>query len=133
MHVHVQGQDGEAKFWFEPTLELVQHTGLSRHKIGEDFRLVQEHEMTFAALGKSISPVEVTSLSQHGFWVLLSDEEFFLPFSEFPCFRDVAVGKILHVELPNPNHLYWPELDVDLAVESIRQPENFPLISRVGA
>ncbi len=89
--------------------------------------------MTFAALGKNISPVEVTNISQHGFWVLLSDEELFLPFSKFPWFRDAAVGKILHVELPNPNHLYWPELDVDLAVESIRQPENFPLISRVGA
>jgi hypothetical protein len=26
---------------------------------------------------------------------------------------------------------YWPELDVDLAVESIRHPEKFPLVSKV--
>lgn len=44
MHVHVQGQDGEAKFWLEPTIELAQHTGLSRREIGEALRLVQEHE-----------------------------------------------------------------------------------------
>jgi hypothetical protein len=44
MHVHVQAQDGEAKFWLEPTLELAQQTGLSRHKITEALRLVQEHE-----------------------------------------------------------------------------------------
>ena len=25
MHVHVQGQNGEAKFWLEPTIELAQH------------------------------------------------------------------------------------------------------------
>lgn len=137
MHVHVQGQNGEAKFWLEPTIELAQHTGLSRRETSETLRLVQEHEndikMTSATLGASISVVEVTNISQHGFWVLLNDEELFLPFSEFPWFRDVAVRKILHVELPSPSHLYWPELDVDLAVESIRHPERFPLVSQVGA
>ena len=44
MHVHVQGQDGEAKFWLEPTVELAQHTGLSRRDISEALRLVKEHE-----------------------------------------------------------------------------------------
>ena len=88
--------------------------------------------MTSVAPGTSISPVEVTNISQHGFWVLLSDEELFLAFAEFPWFRDVAVAKILNVELPSPNHLYWPELDVDLAVESIRYPERFPLVSQIG-
>lgn len=89
--------------------------------------------MTSATRGANISVVEVTNISQHGFWVLLKDEELFLPFAEFPWFRDVAVGKILRVELPSPDHLYWPELDVDLAVESIRHPERFPLVSRVDA
>ena len=83
--------------------------------------------MTSATLGANISAVEVTNISRHGFWILLNDEELFLAFSEFPWFRDVAVGKILHVELPSPDHLYWPELDVDLAVESIRHPERFSL------
>lgn len=89
--------------------------------------------MTSAALGANISPIEVTNISRHGFWILLNDEELFLSFAEFPWFRDVAVGKILHIELPSPNHLYWPELDVDLAVESIRHPEHFPLFSQAGA
>lgn len=89
--------------------------------------------MTSATLSASISAVEITNISRHGFWLLLNDEELFLPFAEFPWFRDVAVGKILHVELPSPNHLYWPELDVDLAVESIRHPERFPLVSQVVA
>jgi len=44
MHVHVQGQNGEAKFWLEPTIELAQHVGLSRREINEALRLVQEHE-----------------------------------------------------------------------------------------
>ena len=44
LHVHVQGQNGEAKFWLEPGIELAQHTGLSRREISEALRLVQEHE-----------------------------------------------------------------------------------------
>jgi hypothetical protein len=89
--------------------------------------------MTYAAPGISTSPVEVTNISKHGFWLLLENEELFLPFSEFPWFQEVPVGKILNVELPSSGHLYWPDLDVDLAVESIRHPEKFPLVSRVGA
>ncbi len=88
--------------------------------------------MTSAMHGESTSLVEVTNISQHGFWLLIENEELFLPFSEFPWFRNVTIGKILHVELPSPNHIYWPELDVDLAVESVRQPKQFPLISHLG-
>jgi hypothetical protein len=44
MHVHVQSQNGEAKFWLEPKIELAQYIGLSRYEINEALRLVQEHE-----------------------------------------------------------------------------------------
>ncbi len=75
---------------------------------------------------------EVTNISRHGFWLLLDDEELLLPFEQFPWFRSATVDQITHVELPSPDHLYWPSLDVDLAVASIRQPDVFPLVSRVG-
>ncbi len=42
MHVHVQSQNGEAKFWLE--LALAQSVGLTKHEINEAFRLVQEHQ-----------------------------------------------------------------------------------------
>lgn len=114
-------------------IELAQSVGLSRREINEALRLVRSMSMTSATLGTSISPVEVTNISQYGFWLLLGDEELFLPFSEFPWFRNAAVGKILHVEHSSSNHLYWPELDIDLAIESIRQPVQFPLVSQINA
>lgn len=86
--------------------------------------------MKSATLGKSTSGAEVTNISRHGFWLLVSDEELFVPFKKFPWFKDASVSEILNVEWPQPHHLYWPDLDVDLAVESIRHPEKFPLISR---
>ena len=88
--------------------------------------------MKSAQLGKLTSEVEVTNISKHGFWLLLDGRELFLPFAEFPWFRDVPVGKLLNVELPQAHHLYWPDLDVDLAVESIEHPERYPLVSKMG-
>jgi hypothetical protein len=89
--------------------------------------------MTSEVLGQGTLAVEVTNVSKHGFWLLLGDEELFVPFADFPWFRDAPIGKLTNVELPSPHHLYWPALDVDLAVASIRHPEQFPLVSRPGA
>lgn len=86
--------------------------------------------MKSATLGNSTSGPEVTNVSQHGLWLLLEHEELFMPFEFFPWFRDAPIGKVLHVEQPSSHHLYWPELDIDLSVESIRHPESFPLVSR---
>ena len=89
--------------------------------------------MKSAALGRNTSGVEVTNVSPHGFWLLLGDEELFAPFAEFPWFRDASITQICDVQRPSPHHLYWPALDVDLAVESIRDPSKYPLVSRAGA
>lgn len=84
-------------------------------------------------LGRSTSDVEVTHISKHGFWLLLGEKELFLPFKEFPWFAGAPVGAILNVERPQPDHLHWPDLDVDLAVESIEHPEKFPLVAKPSA
>lgn len=44
MHVHVHGQNGEAKFGLEPNIELAQHVGLTQREISEALRLVKEHQ-----------------------------------------------------------------------------------------
>ena len=86
--------------------------------------------MKSAKLGKRTSIVEVTNVSKHGFWLLIRDKESFLSFEHFPWFRDAPIGHLVNVDLPSPHHLYWPDLDIDLAVESIDHPEQFPLVSK---
>ena len=81
-------------------------------------------------LGSVTSAVEVTHVSRHGLWLLLGDEELLLPFELFPWFRHASIEQISRVERPSAGHLYWPLLDVDLAVESIRNPSAFPLLSK---
>jgi len=86
--------------------------------------------MTSARRGERTSGAEVTNVSGHGLWVLVNDRELFLSFALFPWFQDAPIGKVLTVELPSPGHLYWPDLDIDLAIESIDHPERFPLVSQ---
>lgn len=38
--VHVQGQNGEDKFWLDLAIELARLTGLSRQKVNEALRIV---------------------------------------------------------------------------------------------
>jgi len=76
---------------------------------------------------------EVTNISMHCFWLLLGDEELAVPFSDFPWFKQATIEQISNVQRPTVDHLYWPQLDVDLSIESIRKPERFPLVSRSAA
>jgi hypothetical protein len=82
--------------------------------------------------GTTTSVAEVTHVSRHGFWLLLDGEELLVSFAEFPWFKQATIEQLTAVEWPSANHLYWPQLDVDLSVESIRHPEAFPLIAKTA-
>ena len=61
--------------------------------------------MNSESLDKLASEVEVTNISTHGIWLLLSERELFLPYEDFPWFKEVPIGNILKVEQPTPGAL----------------------------
>jgi len=69
-------------------------------------------------------------VSPHGFWLFVEERELFVSFKEFPWFEDASIREISHVELPSSHHLYWPDLDIDLALDSLTHPDRYPLISQ---
>ena len=77
--------------------------------------------------GKTISNPEITNISEHGFWILLDKKEYFLPFAKYPWFKDAKISSLINVELLHGHHLHWPELDVDLSIEILDNPERYPL------
>ena len=72
---------------------------------------------------------EVSHISQPGVSLLLGEREMFLSYENFPWFGDALVSAVLNVQLLQPQHLYWSDLNVDLAIESIEHPERFPLVA----
>lgn len=78
--------------------------------------------------GKSISAkAEIQNISNHGIWILVNDQEFFLPFEEFPWFLKATIKEIYNVKLFHGHHLHWAELDIDIDIEALKHPEAFPL------
>ncbi len=87
-------------------------------------------KMKSESAGGVTSPVEILNVSPHGFWVMLGDKEYFLDFENFPWFKTATLTALFNVEIYHGEHLYWPDLDVDLDLDRITHPENYPLIAK---
>jgi len=79
-------------------------------------------------LGRNTSDPEVLGVSKNGVWIFVAGKEHFLPFTAYPWFRDAKISQIYNVILVHPRHLRWPDLDVDLHVESLENPAHYPLV-----
>ncbi len=79
--------------------------------------------------GKNTSvEAEVQGIEKDGIWLFVAGEEFFLPYEEYPWFRGATVDEIHNLEVfASGTALHWPDLDVDLEIESLRNPEKYPL------
>jgi hypothetical protein len=84
--------------------------------------------MNSSVLGAVTSAAEVTNMDRFGLWILVQEKEYFLPYEQYPWFKDAKVDQILNVQLLHEDHLHWPELDVDLCIESLEQPDKYPLV-----
>jgi hypothetical protein len=78
--------------------------------------------------GTDISLSEVTNIEPLGFWVLVEDREYFIPFAEYPVFQGASIQQIFRVEQLSPTQLHWPDLDADIEIEALEQPEHYPLV-----
>lgn len=54
--------------------------------------------------------------------------EYFLPFEDFPWFKETKIREILKVELLHDNHLRWEKLDIDIEIASLIGPDKYPLV-----
>lgn len=83
--------------------------------------------MKSSVTGKSTSRVEVINISAHGVWILIHDREYYLPYDTFPGFKNARISDILDVKIERGEYLFWPSLNIDLELESIKHPDRFPL------
>ena len=81
-------------------------------------------------LGTPTSDIEVSGISPHGLWLYVKGKEYFLSYIEYPWFENARVKDIHNVLLQHDSHLNWPDLDVDLALSSLQNPDNYPLLYR---
>ena len=83
--------------------------------------------MSSSPLGEVTSVCEVTNISRQGFWLLMDDQEYFVPFADYPVFRDATVAQIHTLRRAGPGQIHWPALDADIELEALERPESYPL------
>jgi hypothetical protein len=83
--------------------------------------------MTSSAQDAGTLPVEVGNIDRHGLWLFVGDKEYFLPHDHFPYFRNATIGQIVKVELHDGDHLFWPDLNVEISLDALANPEPCPL------
>jgi len=86
--------------------------------------------MKSRTVGESTSGAEVLNIDIHGLWLFAKGKEHFLPYDEFPWFREAKVADVLNVQLLHGFHLNWPALDVDLDLNSMEDTGETPLVYR---
>lgn len=84
--------------------------------------------MNLSQPGAVISDSEVTNISENCFWLLVDDREYFVPFSDYPGFGLATVPQIFKFKRLSPSQFSWPELDIDIELESLEHPERFTLV-----
>lgn len=83
--------------------------------------------MTLSTPGAATSAAEITAISALGFRLLVDDREYFVPFADYPAFRDGTIAQIYQFQHHAPDQVYWPELDIDIDLHALAEPERFPL------
>ena len=73
----------------------------------------------------------VENITPFGIWLFVKEKEYFLSYNDFPYFKDQTLNSIQNVQLLHGYHLYWPELDVDLEIDNLENPEKYPLKSTI--
>lgn len=66
--------------------------------------------------------------TEKGVWLLIDAYEYFLPYKQFPWFKDARESDINTVNRPTNRHLYWPVLDLSLDLRSLDSLEKYPLL-----
>lgn len=78
--------------------------------------------------GRNTSEIEVQDISKQGVWLYVKGKEYLLLFEDFPWFKDAKVSQIYHLQLLHEKHLYWPDLDIDIDLDSIRNLKKYPFV-----
>ena len=81
--------------------------------------------------GKSIL-ASIENITGFGVWLLVNNKEYYLDYQKYPYFQHKTVEAIKNVHLFHGYHLYWPDLDVDLEIDNLENPEKYPLKSKIS-
>lgn len=74
--------------------------------------------------------VNVLMINEQGFMISAKGNDYFLSYNRIPWMKDATIRDVLNVRMEGRNAITWPNLGVDLEIESLKHPERYPLIMK---
>ena len=71
--------------------------------------------------------VSVLMINAQGIMISVQGCDYFLSYNRIPWMQDAPIRSVLNVKMSRPEAIEWPDLDVDLEIDSLRHPERYPL------
>ena len=72
--------------------------------------------------------VSVLMINAQGIMLSVQGQDYFLSYNRIPWMQDAPIRSVLNVRMSGPEAIEWPDLDVDLEIDSLRHPERYPLV-----
>ena len=70
----------------------------------------------------------VLMINAQGIMLSICGHDYFLSYNCIPWMQDAPIRSVLNVQMSGPEAIEWPDLDVDLELDSLRHPERYPLV-----
>ena len=74
--------------------------------------------------------VNVFMINSQGTMLSVQGNDYFVSYNRVPWLRDARISSALNVRMAGQNAIEWPDLDVDLEIESLKHPERYPLVMK---
>ena len=75
----------------------------------------------------------VLMINAQGIMISVAGNDYFLSYNRIPWMKDASIKSVLNVRMSGQNAIEWPDLDVDLEIESLKHPERYPLVIKRNA
>ena len=75
----------------------------------------------------------ILMINAQGIMLSVLGHDYFLSYNRIPWMQDAPIRSVLNVQMSGPEAIEWPDLDVDLEIESLQHPERYPLVIKRNA
>lgn len=90
------------------------------------FKIYSNEEERMHILNNTLA--SVLMINAEGIMLSVLGRDYFLSYNRIPWMQDAPIRSVLNVKMSGPEAIEWPELDVDLEIDSLIHPERYPLV-----
>ena len=88
---------------------------------------------TISSNNSASTLASVLMINAQGIMLSVLGRDYFLSYNRIPWMQDAPIRSVLNVQMSGPDAIEWPDLNVDLEIESLQHPERFPLVIKRNA